>query len=279
MDGYDDATYGDRFVDVYDDWYGDPDDTAPAVAALADLAGDGPILELGVGTGRLAIPLADGGLEVTGVDGSAAMLDAMAAKPGGDRVTPRHGDMAGPLPDGPWALAFVARNTFFNLASESAQAQCLAEVARVLAPDGRFVLEAFVPDGSRRRSSVEVREVAADRVVLFVDRHDPDSQQAWSSFVEMTPSGNRFRPCHVRYATPAQLDAMAADAGLALAERWEGWDRRPFRPRECQPRIDLPARLTCRFPATAPRVSSTTAPRCASIGACLPVQPVVALIP
>ena len=136
--------------------------------------------------------------------------------------------MAGPLPDGPWALVVVARNTLFNLTTDAAQRRCLAEVAGVLSPTGGLVVEGFVPDDTGARSSVEVREVDTDRVVLFVDRHDPDTQQAWSSFVELTPTGNRFRPCHIRYATPSQLDAMAAAAGLALAERWSGWDRDRF---------------------------------------------------
>lgn len=231
MEGYDDATYGDRFVDVYDDWYdSDPatGDTEQAVVALTALAGEGPVLELGVGTGRLAIPLAAAGIAVTGLDGSAAMLEALAAKPGGERVSATVGDMAGPLPDGPWTVTFVARNTFFNLTTEAAQQACLREVARTLAADGLFVIEAFVPDGSRQRSSVQVREVGLDRVVLFVDRHDPDTQQAWSSFVEMTPTGNVFRPCHVRYCTPTQLDAMALTAGLEPVERWATWAGEPF---------------------------------------------------
>lgn len=228
MEGYDDATYGDRFADVYDDWYDDAVGTAQAVEVLTALAGAGPVLELGVGTGRLALPLAARGLRVTGIDGSAEMLAALAAKPGGGDIEVVVGDMAGPLPDGPWPLVVVARNTIFNLTSEDAQRRCLAEVARTLSPDGRLVIEAFVPDDTRERSSVEVREVDVDRVVLFVDRHDADTQQSWSSFVELTPSGNRFRPCHIRYASPEQLDAMAAGVGLVLVGRWSSWDRAPF---------------------------------------------------
>ncbi len=228
MEGYDAGTYGDRFADVYDEWYGADTDTDACVETLADLAAGGPVLELGVGTGRLALPLAHRGLDVTGVDASKAMLAALAAKPGAEGVRTVEADMAGPLPDGPWALVVVARNTLFNLTTEAAQRRCLAEVARVLGAAGGLVVEGFVPDDTRERSSVEVREVGADRVVLLVDRHDPDTQQAWSSFVEMTPTGNRFRPCHIRYASPDQLDAMATAAGLALADRWSGWGRRPF---------------------------------------------------
>lgn len=236
MEGYDAATYGDRFADVYDDWYDDPPATDATVAGLVARAGavtpDGrtpAVLELGVGTGRLALPLAAAGLAVTGVDASSAMLDRLAAKPGGASVTTVVGDMVGPLPDGPFDLAVVARNTFFNLTTEAAQRACLAEVARVLAPGGRLVLEAFVPtDDDGPTSSVEVRRITADRVLLFVDRHDPDAGEAWSSFVDISPDGIRLRPCHVRYLRPADLDALAEGCGLVLDERVEDWSGAPF---------------------------------------------------
>ncbi|QYG94569.1 class I SAM-dependent methyltransferase [Iamia sp. SCSIO 61187] len=232
MEGYDAATYGDRFADVYDDWYDDPDATEAAVAALVARARavapagttTPSLLELGAGTGRLALPLAAAGLAVTGVDASTAMFDRLAAKPGGSRVTAVVGDMAGPLPDGPFDLVVVARNTFFNLTTEAAQRACLREVARVLAPGGRLVLEAFVPtDDDGPTSSVEVRSITADRVLLFVDRHDPATSEAWSSFVDISPDGIRLRPCHVRYLRPADLDALAAACGLALDDRAEDW--------------------------------------------------------
>lgn len=230
MDGYDASTYGDRFADVYDDWYDDPAATEACVAAVAALAGPGGrLLELGVGTGRLSLPLAAAGLAVTGLDASEAMLGRLRAKPGAEAVTAVAGDMAGPLPDGPFDVVLVARNTFFNLTTEAAQAACLAEVARVLGPDGRLVVEAFVPaEGDGPTSSVEVREIAADRVRLFVDRHDPEAGEVWSSFVDITPEGIRMRPCHVRYLAPDRLDALAAGAGLALRTRSEGWDGAPF---------------------------------------------------
>lgn len=243
MEGYDAATYGDRFADVYDEWYDDPAGTDAAVAgivararsAAADGApgeGDdgGPrVLELGVGTGRLALPLAAAGLAVTGVDASPEMLARLTAKPGAAAVTAVTGDMAGPLPDGPFDLAVVARNTFFNLTTEAAQRSCLQEVARVLAPRGRLVVEAFVPaDEAGPTSSVEVRRITADRVLLFVDRHDPDHGEAWSSFVDISSDGIRLRPCHVRYLRPEALDALAAASGLRLVERAEDWAGAPF---------------------------------------------------
>ncbi|HEU5153083.1 MAG TPA: class I SAM-dependent methyltransferase [Iamia sp.] len=235
MEGYDAATYGDRFADVYDDWYDDPPATDATVAALVAraraAAGDRTpaVLELGVGTGRLALPLAAAGLAVTGVDASTAMLDRLAGKPGGHAVTAVVGDMAGPLPDGPFDLVVVARNTFFNLTTEAAQRACLTDVARVLAPGGRLVVEAFVPtDDDAPTSSVEVRTITADRVLLFVDRHDPATGEAWSSFVDISADGIRLRPCHVRYLRPADLDALAERCGLVLDERVEGWDGAAF---------------------------------------------------
>ncbi len=236
MEGYDAATYGERFADVYDDWYADEAATAACVEAVASLArrvavdgGPARLLELGVGTGRLALPLAGAGLRVTGLDASPAMLATLAAKPGADAVATVEGDMGGPLPDGPFDLVLVARNTFFNLTTEGAQRSCLAAVAGGLAPGGRLVLEAFVPtDEDAPRSSVEVRDISADRVLLFVDRHDPEAGEAWSSFVDIRPDGVRFRPCHVRYLSPAALDELAADAGLALDHRVADWSGTPF---------------------------------------------------
>ncbi len=157
------------------------------------------------------------------------MLDLLAAKPGGATVAAVQGDMAGPLPDGPFDVVLVARNTLFNVTTVEGQAACLSEVTRVLRPEGRFVVEAFVPgDEPTPTSSVEVRRITADRVLLFVDRHDPDAGEAWSSFVDIGADGITLRPCHIRYLSPDALDAMAAEAGLVLDRRTGGWDGSPF---------------------------------------------------
>ena len=151
MEGYRPSTYGDRFADVYDDWYHDVSDVAATVARVAALAGEppGPVLELGAGSGRLAIPRAARGLEVWALDASTAMLDRLAGKPGGDRVRVVLGDMAvldvGAGPPGGFAVVLCAFNTLFNLTDGEAQRRCLARVAEVLAPRGRLVVEAFVP--------------------------------------------------------------------------------------------------------------------------------------
>ncbi|HWM20914.1 MAG TPA: class I SAM-dependent methyltransferase, partial [Ilumatobacteraceae bacterium] len=183
MQGYGPSSYGDRFADAYDDWYRGLSDVDMAVSALLELAGNGPVLELGVGTGRLAIPLANAGvaraIAVSGIDASAAMLDVMRTKPGAELVDVHVGDMVDAMPDGPFELIFVAYNTLFNLADADRQAGCFAAAADRLTPGGRFVVEAFVPDDPPRDgSAVTVRSMTVDRVVLSVSVHHPTDQLA-----------------------------------------------------------------------------------------------------
>jgi SAM-dependent methyltransferase len=234
MDGYDDTTYGDAFADVYDEWYECVSDVGATVEALVDLAEGGPVIELGVGTGRIAVPLADRGrplgIVVVGLDSSRAMLDRLAIRDRSGLVRPKLGNMAGPLPDGPFTLAFVAYNTLFNLTTPTLQAACFDAVAAVLAPRGRFVVEAFVPDDTRHPGSdVAVRSMTAGRVVLSISVQDPDHQRAEGQFVELTEAGGvRLRPWSIRYASPDELDRMASDAGFDLERRWASFARAPF---------------------------------------------------
>jgi len=224
MRGYDESSYGDGFADVYDDWYAAPADTEACVAALARLAEGRPVLELGAGTGRLAIPLAEQGLPVVALDGSAEMLTRLAAKPGGDRVRCHVGDMGSELPSGPFGLVFVAVNTFFGILGAEAQGRAMRHVTERLMPGGRFVIEAFVPDAQHEGDRVEVRDLAADRVVLSISRTEAGTQQAMGQFVELRDGAPvRLRPWAIRWATVDQLDAMAAAAGLTLESRWSNW--------------------------------------------------------
>jgi SAM-dependent methyltransferase len=239
VEGYDASTYGDRFAEVYDDWYDgvtDAEACADHVAALAT-AGAGPVLELGVGSGRLALPLVARGVEVHAVDASAAMLDRLRAKPSGDLVRATLGDMAAiPLEDPPpFAVVLVAFNTFFNLADERAQAACLSRVAELLAPDGVLLVEAFVPGdvldggaGAAAERSVTPRRITADEVVLTVSQVDPVAQTITGQHVHLSEGGIRLRPWHLRYLDPEQLDALAAGAGLELVQRRAGWRDEPF---------------------------------------------------
>lgn len=231
MDGYTNSTYGDAFADVYDDWYHDVSDVTATVDLLADLAGDvagTPVLELGVGTGRIAVPLAARGTSVVGVDASEMMLTELARNDPHTTVTSVLGDMVDDLPPGPFGLVFVAFNTFFNLLTDTRQRNCFAAVAARLVPGGAFVVEAFVPE-PQPGSSVVVRSMTADSVVLSVTTHDGDAQTAQGHYVSITEAGGvRMRPWAIRYATVEQLDAMATAAGLALAARWEDPKRTPF---------------------------------------------------
>ncbi len=231
VDGYGSDSYGEGFADVYDEWYADVTDVEATVAGVVGLAPGGRVLELGVGTGRVALPLAGAGCTVTGVDASAAMLDRLAAKPGGDTVTTVCGDMADRLPDGPFDVVLATFNTFFNLTTEAAQRACLALVVDRLASNGRLVVEAFVPDADpdAPRSGVEIRHLGLDRVVLSVSRRDPLGQTVDGQLVELVDGRSaRLRPWSIRYLTPDQLDAMAADAGLRCADRWSDWHGSPF---------------------------------------------------
>jgi SAM-dependent methyltransferase len=235
VEGYEPPSYGEAMADVYDEWYADLTDAGATVAAITRLAAGGRVLELGTGTGRLAIPLAEAGLDVTGIDVSPAMVARLRAKPGGDRVAVVVGDMARSedLPPGPFAVVLVAFNTFFGLTTAEDQARCFAAVAERLTADGSFVVEGFVPDDEliEAGSRVEVRSLTAHRVVLTVSRHDAVTQRAEGQFVELTEEGGvRLRPWSLRYAPPEELDAMAAAAGLVLAERWSAWDGSPFTP-------------------------------------------------
>jgi SAM-dependent methyltransferase len=234
MEGWDAATYGDRIADVYDRRVAGRADTGDAVAFLAERADGGPALELGVGTGRLALPLARGaGIEVHGIDASERMVERLRAKPGGERLPVAIGDfadVAGLAPAHGYRLVFVVFNTFFVLLDQDAQVRCMEGVARVLAPGGAFVVEAFVPDLSLfdHGQRVSVSEVEPDRVRLDVARHDPVTQRVDSQHVELGPGGARMDPVRLRYAWPAELDLMARLAGLRLAERWDGWRLAPF---------------------------------------------------
>jgi SAM-dependent methyltransferase len=222
--------YGRSFADVYDDWYADVSDvdaTVEHVAELARAVGGGRVLELGVGSGRLALPLAARGLDVTGIDLSDSMLDLLAAKPDAAALTVHRGDMAEAdiLVDGTFSVVFVAFNTFFNLDSEQRQRRCLTAVARILEPGGSFVVEAFVPidPPDHVERDLSATRVELDRLVLAATEHDPAAQTITGQHVDITEAGVRLRPWRIRYASPVQIDDMAGDVGLVLAARHAGW--------------------------------------------------------
>jgi len=192
--------------------------------------GTGPVLELGIGTGRLALPLAARGVEVHGIDSSEAMVAKLREKPGGERVTVSMGDFGDFDLGQRFRLVFVAFNTLFALPDQEAQLSCFAAVSRHLLPGGRFLVEAFVPDLGRfdRGQRVSAMEVGLDRVLLECSRHDAVAQTVTSQHVALGTSGTNLYPVQVRYAWPSELDLTARIAGLRLEGRWDGWDCRLF---------------------------------------------------
>lgn len=230
MIGYDKTTYGSKIADVYDDWYSVHIDAGTTVAMLAELAGEGRALELGIGTGRVAIPLAARGIAVSGIDASQEMVDRLRAKPGGDLLPVTIGDLADVAVEGSFSLIYASFISFFMLQSQAEQLRCMRNVALHLTPEGAFVLDAFVPDPGRysRRQNLVVQDLGPEHLLLEAARHDPVEQRIDSLHVIITESGIRLFPVALRYAWPAELDALALAAGLELTARYNGYDRRPF---------------------------------------------------
>lgn len=230
MDDYGPSTYGDHMADVYDDWYGVRLDPTAAVDFLEPLARGGRVLELGIGTGRVALPLAARGLEVAGVDASTRMVEKLRAKPGGADIPVAIGDFSDVEVEGTFTLVYVAFTTFFALTSQEDQLRCVRRVAQVLEPDGKFVVEVFVPDLSRFTAgqSTFTVEAGGDHVLLDAMRHDPVNQVVEGNHVLMTGGSVTLYPLRLRYCWPAELDVMARLAGLELEERVAWYDRSPF---------------------------------------------------
>jgi len=229
VDEYGPSTYGDRIADIYDESYPDLP-TEQTVEFLAGLAGAGPVLELAIGTGRIAVPLAARGVEVHGIDASEAMVARLREKPGGDSIPVTMGEMSEVAVEGRYPLVYLVFNTFFGLLSQEDQVRCFENVASHLTDDGVFVLEAFVPDLARfdRGQRVSTDQVGTDRVRINVDRHRPLEQRVDSAHVLVSEEGVKIYPVRIRYAFPSELELMARLAGLRLRERFGGWDRRPF---------------------------------------------------
>jgi len=230
MAGFDDpAFYGDRWAGAYDEHHAGMN-PAPAVEFLAGLAGDGLVLELAIGTGRVALPLVGRGIAVEGIDASEAMVARLRAKPGGESIPVVIGDMAQVPASGPFRLVYLVFNALFGLLSQAQQAECFRNVARVLDPGGVFVIECFVPDLARfdRGQRVQTRAVTEDSAIIELSRHDVAQQRITTQIVTLDGQGTHLRPVALRYSWPSELDLMAQQAGLQLRERYGDWDRRPF---------------------------------------------------
>lgn len=230
MHGFDPSAYGRHWAGVYDDWYPPLTDDDPMVVTLADLTGDGAALELGVGTGRVALPLTRRGIEVHGIDASGEMLERLHAKAGADEVPVTVGDITEVDVGRRFSLVFGVFNVVFNLLTQEAQVRLFENAARHLEPGGALVIETFVPDPERLGGvpPTTARRVEADEVVLNATRHDPVEQRIDSALVVLRADGTEILPVPIRYAWPAELDLMARLAGLRLRARWDDWRRAPF---------------------------------------------------
>ncbi len=225
------AFFGEREAAVYDAHVAemfDPAVVTPVVETLAVLAGGGAVLEMGIGTGRIALPLAQRGISVHGIDASAAMVARLRAKPGNEAIDVTIGDFATTRVDGPFALVYLIFNTIFNLQTQDEQVACFQNAAEHLESGGHFVIELGVPELQRLVPGQDVLVYAVDARTMSFDVYDVVTQRLTSNHFVVDDGRVSSYPVEGRYAWPSELDLMARLAGMRLRERWGGWNREPF---------------------------------------------------
>jgi SAM-dependent methyltransferase len=225
------AFSGEREAAVYDDLAADMFDAAvvtPVMETLAELAGEGRALEFGIGTGRIALPLAERGVRVHGIDASEAMVARLRAKPGGKEIDVTIGDFATATVDGRFSLVYLVFNAIFNLITQDEQVACFRNAAGHLDAGGRFVVELVVPDLQRLGPGQNISMIGVDARAMSFDVYDVVTQRLTSHHFVISEDGISSYPMEGRYAWPSELDLMARLAGLRLRERWGGWKREPF---------------------------------------------------
>ncbi|MFJ6391389.1 class I SAM-dependent DNA methyltransferase [Streptomyces sp. NPDC091972] len=200
----------------------------PVVDLLAELAGQGRALELGVGTGRVALPLAARGVEVHGIELSAAMAERLRAKPGGEAVGVTIGDFSTTRVPGSFSVAYLVFNTIMNLTTQDAQVDCFRNVADHLEPGGTFVVEVMVPQLRKLPPGQNAVPFHVGDGRLGFDTYDTATQAMASHHVSVEDGRGTFRSIPFRYVWPAELDLMARLAGMRLRDRWADWKRAPF---------------------------------------------------
>lgn len=229
--GDEDGYFGERAAASYDESSAEmfePRVVDAAVDVLAELAGDGRALELGIGTGRIAVPLARRGIPVHGIDMSRAMVARMRAKPGGDAIGVTIGDFATTRADGTFTVAYLVFNTIMNLTTQAAQVACFALAAAHLEPGGCFVIEVGIPELRRLPAGQTVVPFQVSQTRWAFDVYDVATQAMSSNYVEVIDGRGEYTSIPFRYVWPAELDLMAQLAGLRLRARWDGWTREPF---------------------------------------------------
>jgi SAM-dependent methyltransferase len=200
----------------------------PIVDFLADQAGDGPVLELAVGTGRIALPLRQRGISVSGIDLSPDMIAELRAKPGAEDIDVTVGDMATTRLAGTFTLAYLVANSLANLTTQDAQVMCFENAAQHLEPGGRFVIELYIPELRRLPPGETVHPFALTPTHLGFEEYDVANQIAYSHHYWIEDGRLETFSAPFRYVWPAELDLMARIAGMTLRERWSGWGREPF---------------------------------------------------
>jgi SAM-dependent methyltransferase len=226
-DGY----FDERVAARYDQPSGgmfDPAAIEPVVERLVELAGSGRALELGIGTGRIALPLAQRGVPVHGIELSRAMVARLRAKPGGEAIGVTVGDFASARADGTFSLAYLVFNTISNLTTQAAQVACFANVAKHLEPGGRFVIEVGLPELQRLPPGETVRAFQVEETHWGFDEYDIARQGLVSHHFEIVDGRVERLSIPFRYTWPAELDLMAQLAGMRLRDRWSGWQGEPF---------------------------------------------------
>jgi SAM-dependent methyltransferase len=228
MMDYEDKTYGQRIAEIYDEINVSYD--PGLIDLLAEFAEGGPALELGIGTGRIALPLHEKGVAVQGIDVSKEMIAKLHAKPQGTEIEVFTGSFAEFQLNRRFQLIYVVFNTFYALLTQEEQVKCFKSVAAHLAPDGVFLMEAFFPNPGRYVDHQTVRSVSLseDTVRFDVSEIDPVAQQVSTQHVHLSNDGIRLYPVKLRYAWPSELDLMAQIAGLALRHRWNSCARDEF---------------------------------------------------
>jgi SAM-dependent methyltransferase len=228
---HDDGYFGERVAARYDESSAemfDPAVVEPAIDLLAELAGSGRALELGIGTGRLALPLAKRGVPVHGIELSKAMAARLRGKPGGEDIEVTIGDFATTTVDGVFSLAYLVYNTIMNLTTQAAQVACFRNVAAHLEPGGCFVIEVEVPDLQRLPPGEKGRVFHVSETRWGIDEYDVANQGLTSHHFAIVDGRLERMSIPFRYAWPHEYDLMAELAGMRPRERWSGWKREPF---------------------------------------------------
>ena len=226
-DGYFDERVAARYDESAAEMF-DPAVVDPVVDLLVEFAGSGRALELGIGTGRIALPLAQRGVPVHGIELSRAMVARLRAKAGGEDIGVTIGDFATTTVDGTFSVAYLVFNTILNLTTQAGQVACFRNVAAHLEPDGCFVIEVGVPGLQRLPPGETIRVFHVSETRWGFDEYDVAIQGLTSHHFEIVDGRVERLSVPFRYAWPSELDLMAQLAGMRLRERWSGWERQPF---------------------------------------------------